>query len=169
MNHYADLIQENMQVQDLRFVFRHYGVIHEMMEKYKGTTDEGFVKYILGTRPEIYDFNEEMIDEIARAKEEAGEPSTISHERKIALEFGAEYLSTLSDIEFINLLVAKGMLTQEQLQSLSRTYKSIGREGLIKESYIQEQWKELQKIQEEAMNQMKQANHETPGEDDDAR
>lgn len=169
MNHFADLIQENMPVEDLRFVFRHYGTIQRMMEKYKGTPDEDFVKYILGTGPEIYDFNEEMIDEIETAKAAAGTPSEIPHERKIALEFGAEYLSTLSDIEFINLLVAQGQITEEQLKSLSRTYKSIGRAGLLEEQHMQEQWKEIQKAQAEATAQMGKTAPEDVGEDDDAR
>ncbi|MCI8621219.1 MAG: hypothetical protein HFJ50_05765 [Clostridia bacterium] len=156
MNHFADLIEENMQVKELRFVSRHYGTIDMMMKKYKGTKDEGFVRYIMGTGPEIYDFNEEMIYEVARQKEEAGEKSNVSHERKMALEFGAEYLSGLSDFEFINLLIAQGELTDEQLKSLSRTYKEIGREGLIREQYQPEQWKEITKAQAEAIAEMEE-------------
>lgn len=156
MNHFADLIQENMEVKELRFVKRHYGTISRMMEKYQGTADEGFVRYIMGTGPEIYDFNEEMIYEVARQKEEAGEKLAVPHERKIALEFGAEYLASLSDFEFINLLKAQGELTEEKLKSLSRTYKEIGREGLIREQYQPEQWKEITKAQAEAIAKMEE-------------
>lgn len=169
VNYYADLIEENMEVEDLRFASRHYGKIYEMMQKYKGTTDENFVRYIMGTGPEIYDFNEEMIEAVAIAKEEAGVPSKISHERKLALEFGAEYISTMTDVEFINLLRAKELITEEQAQSLTRGYKQIGKEELQRESYVQEQWANIQKAQAEATAQMGKTVPEDVGEDDDAR
>lgn len=169
VNHYADVIEENMEVKELRFANRHYGKIHEMMQKYKGTTDEEFVIYIMGTGPEIYDFNEEMIDEVATAKQEAGVSSKISHERKLALEFGAEYISTMGDIEFINLLKAKDLITESQAQSLTRGYKQIGKEELQRESYVQEQWANIQKAQAEATAQMGKTAPEDVGEEDDAR
>lgn len=66
---------------------------------------------------------------------------------KMALEFGARYLATLNDIEFLNLIRSVGIITEKKAASLTRTYKEIGEEGLRKEVSMQRELKEI--IQEQ--------------------
>lgn len=67
---------------------------------------------------------------------------------RIALELGAKYLSTLNDFEFMDLLRVTGTINDTQYKSLTRKYKNI---DLKKEVYLHENWKEIQKEQEEAV------------------
>lgn len=46
MIHYADLIQENVSLDDLRFASTSYGLQKRLMDRYIGSPDEGFVRYI---------------------------------------------------------------------------------------------------------------------------
>ena len=68
---------------------------------------------------------------------------------KLSLEFGAKYLASLNDIEFFKLLKDTKLITTTQAESLTRKYKDIGREGLKKEVYVQEQFGTIMKAQEE--------------------
>lgn len=155
MNHYADLILDNFfSIEDLRNVSTNMVVANSFMRKFKGTPDEGFASYILGTTSEIYDFNQRMIGEVSE------NPSAISDERKMALEFGAEYLSTLGDYEFLNLLSAQKIITEEQKKSLTRTYRAIGREGLIQESVMPGDWKAVSQAQVDSTESFKERVHQ---------
>ena len=67
-------------------------------------------------------------------------------DKRIALEMGAKYLSTLNDIEFMELLRQTGTIDETQYASLTRKYKDI---DLKKEAYVQENWKSIAKEQAE--------------------
>lgn len=64
---------------------------------------------------------------------------------RFALEFGAKYLATLNDIEFMELLRAKGFVNDQQFASLTRKYKDI--KDLHGESEMQDNWKKISKAQ----------------------
>ncbi len=70
--------------------------------------------------------------------------------KRMALELGAKYLSTLNDIEFMQLLRETGIVNQTQYESLTRKYKDI---DLKKEVYVQENWKSIAKEQAEAIEE----------------
>jgi len=154
MNHYADLVLDNFfSVEDLRDISSNMIVANSFMRKFRGTPDEGFASYILGTTPEIYGFNQSMIGNVSE------NPAGISDERRMALEFGAEYLSTLGDYEFLNLLSAQKLITEEQKKSLTRTYREIGRQGLIEESTISKEWEAITKAQRDSTESIKEKEH----------
>lgn len=67
---------------------------------------------------------------------------------RIALELGAKYLSTLNDFEFMDLLRETETINDAQYKSLTRKYKDI---DLKKEVYLHENWRQLKKEQEEAV------------------
>ncbi len=69
-----------------------------------------------------------------------------SPRKRIALELGRKYLATLDDFEFIQLLVDTKLIDQSQYKSLTRKYKDF---DFKKEQYIQPNWKEIKKVQEE--------------------
>lgn len=71
-----------------------------------------------------------------------------SMDKRIALEMGAKYLSTLNDVEFLELLRQTGTIDETQYASLTRKYKDI---DLKKEVYVQENWKSIAKEQAEAV------------------
>ncbi len=144
MNHFADLTLDNFfMIEDIRQISTDLILTNSIMRKFKGTPDEGFVKFIVTTTPEIYDFDKEMIEKTSESSEKSGKSVNLNFDRKMALEFGAEYLSTLSDMEFLNLLVSQKMITETQLKSLTRTYKSIGKQGLIDEHYVHDEWAKI--------------------------
>lgn len=66
---------------------------------------------------------------------------------RIALEIGAKYLSTLNDIEFMDLLRASGLVNDEQYQSLTRKYRNI---KLPSEFQVQRNWEEITQNQAQA-------------------
>ncbi len=142
------------QISHIREISRNPNFIKYLMEKYKGTPNEGFVRYLVTTTEEIYDFNEEMITRLEKDKAPNADKYTMKY--KMALEFGAEYLSTLSDFEFLDLIKAQGLVSDAQMQSLRRTYKQIGREGLIKERYRPKEWKAISSSQMEETRQMEE-------------
>lgn len=109
-----------------------------------------------------------MIETVSRNLEAQGKAPKLDHERKMRLEFGVEYLSTLSDFEFLNLLISQGIITEEQRKSLTRTYREIGRDGLIKEQYRPKEWRQIAKAQKEDTDKMsKKPGHIGQGEDDE--
>ena len=145
------IIEEGIGLDELRRIA--YGDnpslqdVEAIMSRYRGTPDEKFVSYMMGTTKEIYEFNEEVVRRaektsyVARGQE-------ISFNMKMRAKFATEYLSTLNDFEFLSLIEQKGYLREEQIKSLHRKYREIGREGLIKESYMQEKWKKITEAQE---------------------
>lgn len=140
MDQFADIIEEDIGIEKLRGIATNIDLIKSVMEKYLGTINEDFVRFITETTPEIFDFNAEMIK---RASDMSSKGRKISFEHKMALECSAEYISTLNDFEFLSLIEGKGLVTEEQRKSLHRTYREIGREGLKKESYMQDAWKKI--------------------------
>ncbi len=70
--------------------------------------------------------------------------------KRIALEMGAKYLATLNDIEFMQLLLDTKTIDEKQYNSLTRKYRDI---DLHDEAYIQENWKNIAKEQEKAVEQ----------------
>lgn len=61
-------------------------------------------------------------------------------EESISLEFGAKYLASLSDTEFMDLLKATGKVNQKQFKSLTRKYKEI---DLPREYMTHGQWDKI--------------------------
>ena len=135
-NHIIERIGENSE--DLEFS-------KSIIQKYKGTPDEGFVRYMMGVTPEEYEFTKEMLSQ-AEAKSEKA--TRLSMNERMALEFGARFLSTLNDIEFFELIKGTKIITEEQAVSLRRTYKEIGRKGLEEEIYVPKEWKAVTEEQE---------------------
>ena len=70
--------------------------------------------------------------------------------KRIALEMGAKYLSTLNDIEFMQLLLDTKTIDEKQYKSLTRKYRNI---DLHDEVYIQENWKQIAKEQEKSVKE----------------
>lgn len=144
MNRFADLIIDTVgSVRDLKYAASDNELAGTFIEKFKGTPDEGFAEFITTTTPKIYSFNEKMIKMVEKNEMKVGKLTEIDFNRKMALEFGAEYLSTLCDYEFLDLGVSQGIITDTKKQSLTRKYKDIGREGLLRERYVS---KEKQKM-----------------------
>lgn len=108
-----------------------------------------------------------MIETVSRNLEAQGKAPKLDHERKMRLEFGAEYLSTLSDFEFLNLLISQGIITEEQRKSLTRTYREIGRDGLIKEQYRPKEWQEIAAQKKSTEEMQKKEGHGTLSGDDE--
>ena len=67
-----------------------------------------------------------------------------SQEESLALEFGAKYLATLSDSEFMNLLQETGKITDKQFASLTRKYKEI---DLLSEYQTHKEWDSVSQAQ----------------------
>ena len=149
VNQFADIVEQDIGLEELRTLSYNNEPalqdVEKIMARYRGMPDERFVSYMMSTTKEIYEFNEEVVRRTHKASNKAQD---ISFERKLALKFATEYLSTLNDFEFLSLIEQKGLVTEEQSKSLHRKYKEIGREGLIKESYMQEEWKKIAKAQE---------------------
>ncbi|MCI8621816.1 MAG: hypothetical protein HFJ50_09225 [Clostridia bacterium] len=144
INHFGDVIERELgDVEELREASIDKSIAGYLMDRYSGTEDEGFCQYIAGTTPEIYEFNEIMLETVEMNEEIAGNKQSLSFKRRMALEFGAEYLSTLNDTEFLDLLVVQKIIDKERRNLLVRNYKSLGRERLIRERYISEEKRKL--------------------------
>ena len=63
-----------------------------------------------------------------------------NREESMCLEFGAKYLASLSDTEFMDLLKATGKVNQKQFKSLTRKYKEI---DLPREYMTHGQWDKI--------------------------
>ncbi len=72
----------------------------------------------------------------------------ININERIALLLSAQYISNLSDHEFIQLLQETEMITEEQYKSLTRKYKDI--KNLHEEKYSSKMWKKISKEQKDA-------------------
>lgn len=151
MNHFADLILHDFfSVEDIKNVKYNMILANSFMRKHRGTPNEGFASYIVDTTPEIYNYNEEMISRVMQDEKTSREMINIDFDRRKALEFGAEYLSTLNDFDFFNLLVAQKIITEEQKKSLTRQYKDIGIEGLKEEACKGSDWEKIAEGQRKA-------------------
>ncbi len=69
-------------------------------------------------------------------------------DEQIAMMLSAQYISSLNDVEFINLLYSTNLITEEQVKSLTRKYKDIP--NLKDEVYEQKNWKVIKNMQMEA-------------------
>ena len=59
-------------------------------------------------------------------------------------------MSTLNDIEFIELLKESGIIDEIKYKSLTRKYREI---NLYDEAYVHENWKKIAKEQEKAVEE----------------
>ena len=66
-------------------------------------------------------------------------------DKRIALEIAAQFIATLSDSEFMELLKEEKLINDSQYKSLTRKYKDI---DIKKESQIQSNWIPIEKAQE---------------------
>jgi len=140
-NEFADIIQGQIGIENLRNISENTSLARSLITRNQGTPNEGFGIYIAGTTSEIYDFNLRMIERIAKNNGE--NLSDREYERRMALEFGLDYIATLSDKEFMRLMIAHELVTDEGKKSLTRSYKDIGKEKLLKEQSVHENWKKL--------------------------
>lgn len=153
MNRFADTIQKDIGIETLRTINENRELIENLTEKYRNTPYEDFISYISTTNPEIFDFNKEMV---RRTSESSEAGRGIDLDRKLELEFGAEYLSTLSDTRFLKLILDLGLITIEQAKSLTRTYVDIGLEGLKAEHCEPKEWLEILQMQSEGLRKMEE-------------
>ena len=72
----------------------------------------------------------------------------LKRDERIAMEFGAKYISTLNDVEFMQLLQDTQIIDEQQEKSLTRKYKDI---DLKKEVHVQENWKKITTDQEKSL------------------
>ncbi len=72
----------------------------------------------------------------------------LGKEESLALEFGAKYLASLSDTEFMDLLRQTGKVNDVQYKSLTRKYKDI---DLKKEYMTHSQWDKISAAQSQAV------------------
>ena len=123
MNYYANMIEQEIGLKNLRNLScnRYYSKM--LMEKFGKGIDEEFIRFITGTTSEIYHFNEQMIKEVSSTTENGKD---ISLEHKMALEFAAEYLSTLNDHQFLRVAKKKKILTDAEYASIRAEYRSPG-------------------------------------------
>lgn len=168
MNHFADITLDTIggKVKNVRNASLNDRVARKFMRRFGETKEGSFARFISSTTPEIYDFNETMIKAVEENEKKVGKLTDIEFERKMALEFGSEYLSTLNDDEFWNLAVSQGLITETKMQSLTRKYKDIGKEGLISERYISAEWKEradMQAAETALMTKQAKQRKESPG------
>ena len=98
--------------------------------------------------------NESDIDVDAYG-EISAEERHYSIREKIALEIGTKYLTTLNDIDFFDLLKNTEVINEQQVKSLTRTYKSIGKSELEKEMYEHSEAKKIREEQVEETEKIK--------------
>lgn len=130
--------------------------------KKKGARIQRYIKYYKA-KGITDDYSEEdkardIDEEYARQMQPDAEYPNLKE--KMALEFAARYLSTLNDFEFFNLLKSTNIITEEQARSLTRSYKGIGQEGLRKEVFVQEEFSEIMKSQEEETGKISQSSEQ---------
>lgn len=123
MNYYADMIQNEIGLTNIIGIANNRYYSKMLMDKYGKGVDEDFIRFITSTNPEIYNFNEEMLTEVGKNTKNGQE---LSFERKMALEFAAEYLSTLNDHLFLKLAKSKKILTKSEYDTLRSEYRNSG-------------------------------------------
>lgn len=220
MNRFKDIVLQN----DFLTKLKNKDVnIEEALDTYKGTVDEGFIRYIVNINKFDYDFTTKIVERatkesiseelgIARKcvqtreefeeEEEYGleydlknarikgyieyykyalqqgeligysdiqrnsEENRVYHniqnnetneayinmDERMALSIAAQYISTLSDHEFIKLIQDAQIIDQEQYKSLTRKYKDIT--DLHQEAYLTKTWKQIKQAQKEATDDL---------------
>ena len=73
---------------------------------------------------------------------------------RMAMMISAQYLATLNDIEYMQLLQDTGIINEEQYKSLTRKYRDIP--NLKGEVYEQKTWKVISTMQKEATEKQKE-------------
>lgn len=91
---------------------------------------------------------QEYVTEYMRRNEEVKNHNYIPMSHRIGIALGANYIETLNDREFVELLEATDMLTPEQLADIHVKYKDLSDEELAKDSR-QAGWVEIQQKQKE--------------------
>ena len=113
----------------------------------KNSRMRGYIKYyefqlnqnaLLGYSLE--DLEKETRIVFKHLKEGNGKPNNLNLEDRTALLIGAKFLSTLNDIEFMELIKSTGIINEQQYASLTRKYKDIP--NLHKDVFIPGAWKE---------------------------
>lgn len=89
-----------------------------------------------------------VMNHIRNAKENTRYPNM---EDRMAIMIGARYISTLNDIEFIQLLQDTELIDENKYKSLTRKYRDI--KDLKGEVYIQSNWKKVSEMQKKATEQ----------------
>ncbi len=123
MNYYANMIQNEIGLTNIIGIANNRYYSKMLMEKLGKDSDEDFIRFITSTNPEIYSFNEEMLTEVSKNSENGKE---LDFERKMALEFAAEYLSTLNDHLFLKLAKSKKILSKSEYEKLKAEYRNSG-------------------------------------------
>lgn len=164
-NKFADIIEGEIGLEKIKTISEDTSFARCLFINHKRTPNEGFAVYIAGTTPEMYDFNSEMIQRIARQNGE--ELSEEEYKRRMALEFGLDYIATLSDEEFMKLMVDKKIIMDWDEKSLTRSYRELGRARLMKEQSVHENWKKISAEQAAETAKMGSTGHNAPGEDDE--
>ena len=118
--YYADMIDQNIGVHNLREINNNRFFARSLMSEIGKGVDEEFVRFITGTNSDIYDFNERMLKEVEENNPAA---SKISFDRRMSLEFAAEFLSTLNDHQFIKLAKSKKIITEAQNAAIREEYR----------------------------------------------
>ncbi len=220
MNRYKDIILQN----DFLTKIENEGInLEEVLDIYKGTEDEGFIRYITNINKSDYNFTTKIVEratkesiseELAIARnciqsrkeyeeeeeygleydlknarikgyieyyrnalqqggligysdmqrnaeemkvyhniqKEGTNESYISMNERMALSIAAQYISTLSDHEFIELIQDTQIIDQKQYKSLTRKYKDI--ENLHEETYLTKVWKQIKQAQKQATDEL---------------
>lgn len=122
--------------------------------KLRDSRIQNYITYYQNKDLENYDKQSEQED-VERIMSNIKDPSKkstlyLGMNERIALELGAKYLSTLNDIEFMDILREAGRIDDKQYASLTRKYKNI---NLHDEVYIQENWRKISKAQAESTNE----------------
>lgn len=80
-------------------------------------------------------------------------PNYLSIKEQMAMMISAQYISTLNDVEFMQLIQDTQIIDEEKYKSLTRKYKDIP--NLLDEVYIQKNWKVISTMQKRSTGQEK--------------
>ncbi len=120
MIYYANMIEKEIGLNNLRKISKNRFYAKSLMTSLGKGVDEEFIRFITGTNEGIYDFNVRMLSEVGKTSE-YGE--NISFDRKMALEFAAEYLSTLNDHQFLKIAKNKRIISEADSISIREEYR----------------------------------------------
>lgn len=122
----------------------------EMEGKYDDTPYLPFVNYISNMSKKDYKFTQKLVE---RSIEQSDlKENQVNKKEKMAIAMGAQYLATLSDREFSELIENTGLATPEQVQRLHRKYKDI---DLKQESALDSNWMQISKEQDKDLGEEK--------------
>ena len=120
MIYYANMIEKEIGLNNLRKLSTNRFYAKSLMTSLGKGVDEEFIRFITGTNEKIYDFNVRMLSEVGKTSEYGKD---ISFERKMALEFAAEYLSTLNDHQFLKIAKNKRIISEADSISIREEYR----------------------------------------------